>query len=203
MRRVPSQDRLSTWARTHGTRPPLDGPAGPGNRDATPGVAVLRLTPEAREEDVAVTVRGLSMSAFVLVRCPEDCPGLMLAAIRAGATGAVGTDATPDELATASSVVSRGDFFVSAGLARMIRGALRQPDPADGGQVGPPLTPRETETLTLLAQGLTHRQMARRMRLTEETVNTYVKRLRAKLRAANKAELTRKGIAFGYLRANA
>jgi DNA-binding CsgD family transcriptional regulator len=57
----------------------------------------------------------------------------------------------------------------------------------------PVLAPRELETATLLAQGLTHRQISRRMGLTEATVSTYVKRLRAKLNVGNKAELTKKG----------
>jgi DNA-binding NarL/FixJ family response regulator len=61
------------------------------------------------------------------------------------------------------------------------------------------LTPRETETLCAVAQGLTHSQAARRLGLTEATVNTYVKRLRAKLNAGNKAELTRIAIERGHL----
>ncbi|MGH3164288.1 MAG: response regulator transcription factor [Trebonia sp.] len=67
------------------------------------------------------------------------------------------------------------------------------------GQKGP-LAPREIETAVLLAQGLTYRQVARRMHLTESTVTTYAKRARAKLDVVNKAELTKKIIELGYLR---
>jgi ATP/maltotriose-dependent transcriptional regulator MalT len=47
------------------------------------------------------------------------------------------------------------------------------------------------------AAGLTHRQIARRMMLTEATVSTYVKRIRNKLGVGNKADLTRKAFELG------
>ncbi|MFE7741648.1 response regulator transcription factor [Nocardia sp. NPDC057455] len=58
---------------------------------------------------------------------------------------------------------------------------------------------REIEALQWVARGLTHRQVGRRMGLTEETVNTYIKRVRSKLGAHNKAALTRRAIELGYL----
>ncbi|MEV4352434.1 LuxR C-terminal-related transcriptional regulator, partial [Actinoplanes sp. NPDC049596] len=63
----------------------------------------------------------------------------------------------------------------------------------------PRLTEREAETLRWVAQGLTHGQAGQRMGLSESTVDTYVKRIRAKLLAGNKAELTRRAIELGYV----
>jgi DNA-binding NarL/FixJ family response regulator len=56
------------------------------------------------------------------------------------------------------------------------------------------LAPREVEALGHIARGLTHAQAAKRMGVRESTVDTYVKRVRAKLNLGNKAELTRKAI---------
>lgn len=58
---------------------------------------------------------------------------------------------------------------------------------------GPGLTlsERETQVLTQISQGLTHWQIATRLGLSPNTVDTYVKRIRAKLGVGNKAELTR------------
>ncbi|MFI9382488.1 response regulator transcription factor [Kutzneria sp. NPDC052558] len=69
------------------------------------------------------------------------------------------------------------------------------------GDADPPprLGRREVEALRWVAQGLTHRQIGTRMGLTEETVNTYLKRVRSKLGAHNKALLTRRAIELGYL----
>jgi DNA-binding CsgD family transcriptional regulator len=53
------------------------------------------------------------------------------------------------------------------------------------------LSPREEETLDLIARGFTHAQVARRMGISKATVDTYVERIRGKLQVGNKAELTR------------
>lgn len=51
------------------------------------------------------------------------------------------------------------------------------------------LSPREEEVLHYLASGFTHDQVARRIGVSRHTVDTYVKRLRAKLDVGNKAQL--------------
>ena len=53
------------------------------------------------------------------------------------------------------------------------------------------LSEREEQVLRQISQGLTHHQIATRLGISRNTVDTYVKRIRAKLGAGNKAELTR------------
>jgi DNA-binding CsgD family transcriptional regulator len=62
-----------------------------------------------------------------------------------------------------------------------------------------PLTAREEEALRYIAEGLTNAQAATRMGIQTTTVDTYVKRIRAKLGLGNKAELTRKAIEMARL----
>jgi DNA-binding NarL/FixJ family response regulator len=50
------------------------------------------------------------------------------------------------------------------------------------------LTPRETEALRLVGNGLTNAQIAERLVLSEATVKTHVKRLMSKLRLASRAQ---------------
>ena len=89
----------------------------------------------------------------------------------------------------------RGACYVSAEVAG--QGQASGPRAQSGR--GATLSPREVDTAVLLAQGLTYRQVARRLKLTETTVATYGKRARAKLHVANKAELTKRIIELGYL----
>jgi DNA-binding NarL/FixJ family response regulator len=56
------------------------------------------------------------------------------------------------------------------------------------------LSPRERQVLRHIAHGLTHSQIARRLEISRHTVDTYVKRIRAKLELGNKAELTRAAV---------
>ncbi|KAB1910398.1 response regulator transcription factor [Micromonospora tulbaghiae] len=57
--------------------------------------------------------------------------------------------------------------------------------------VGGELSAREQEVLSKISRGLTHGQIATRLGISPHTVDTYVKRIRAKLGVGNKAELTR------------
>jgi DNA-binding NarL/FixJ family response regulator len=59
------------------------------------------------------------------------------------------------------------------------------------------LSARERETLAHIARGLTHTQIATRMRISKATVDTYVARIRAKLKLGNKAELAIAAVAYG------
>lgn len=53
----------------------------------------------------------------------------------------------------------------------------------------PSLTPREREVLSHVAQGLTDREIARRMDLSQHTVDTYLRRLRHKTGTSNRVQL--------------
>ncbi|MFI6776083.1 response regulator transcription factor [Nocardia sp. NPDC050412] len=117
-----------------------------------------------------------------------SCPAVVItpdvAQVPAGAAAVIGWQADPDHLITAILRAATG----------------RSPDPGlVRGKGGRQLGKREIEALQWVARGLTHRQVGRRMGLTEETVNTYIKRIRAKIGAHNKAALTRRAIELGYL----
>ncbi len=113
-------------------------------------------------------------------------------------SGIVSTSIGAADLRWVLRVIAMGGIYVGHEYAPGVRDRLATGDPSDSDAV---LTPRETETLRMVAQGLTHAQAARRLGLTEATVNTYVKRIRAKLNAGNKAELTRIAIERGHLAA--
>ncbi|MEU1602374.1 helix-turn-helix domain-containing protein [Micromonospora matsumotoense] len=87
------------------------------------------------------------------------------------------------------------DLVTMRGLADTVSAPVGQPTPGTG-QRGPGpgrqrLSQREREVLDCIANGLTHSQTAVRLRVSVHTVNTYVKRLKAKLGHGNKAFLTR------------
>jgi DNA-binding NarL/FixJ family response regulator len=63
----------------------------------------------------------------------------------------------------------------------------------------PVLSSREHQVLELIAFGYTHHQIARRLGISQHTVNTYVKRIREKLNVGNKAELTRAALLRSFL----
>jgi len=132
----------------------------------------------------------------VLVMSASRHPADVLAVVRAGARGYVVKDTPQDALAAALTTVALGGFALSPNLADILAAALAQA-PAAAVEPTEALSPRESEALDLIAAGFTHAQAARRMGVTKSTVDTYVERIRTKLQAGNKAELTRLALRRG------
>lgn len=119
----------------------------------------------------------------------------VIAAVRAGAKGYLVKDASPEAFVRAVREVAHGGFAWSAGLAEIVQQWLGPPTGSKPGVLA--LSVRECEVLGYLAKGLTHRQIATRLTVAQTTVDTYVKRIRTKLKLGNKAELTRCAIELG------
>jgi DNA-binding NarL/FixJ family response regulator len=152
----------------------------------------------ADDEPCMPLIGELKNLVKVLVVSASARPPDVLGAVRAGAAGYVTKLADPFMLVSAVRTVAAGGFALSAHLADMLQSELRGgtasvsvPRETDGCAPVTSLSPREEETLILIAQGFTHAQTATRMGVSPATVNTYVERIRAKLQVGNKAELTR------------
>jgi DNA-binding NarL/FixJ family response regulator len=104
--------------------------------------------------------------------------------LRAGAAGVVSKRESGERIVGALRAVTCGSPVGPENL-----GAASLPDGLD--PFGPNLSERERQVLRQIARGLTHSQIATRLGISSHTVDTYVKRIRAKLGVGNKAELTR------------
>ncbi|GAA0587397.1 response regulator transcription factor [Paractinoplanes ferrugineus] len=147
------------------------------------------------DTDTLEPVTGAASLGHLLVSSAwTGRPGLT-AAIRAGARGCVSRLAEQEAVREAMRVTAQGGFYLCPRLADRFPAELPGSPAEDQGG----LAPREVETLRWIASGFTHAQIATRMGLSQATVNTYAKRIRAKLNANNKAELTRRAIELGHL----
>ncbi|MEV6342355.1 LuxR C-terminal-related transcriptional regulator [Actinoplanes sp. NPDC051851] len=129
----------------------------------------------------------LTCPVVVLGKAPDTDP---LALIAAGARAVIGDEAT--ELPAARAAIRSGGSYLAPSVLAAIITRDDDEDPVH-------LAPREVATLRCIVAGLTHREAARELGVTEQTVNTYAKRLRRKLGAANKAELTRRAAELGFV----
>ncbi|MGW1623726.1 response regulator [Streptomyces sp. NPDC002172] len=121
----------------------------------------------------------------VLVLTTFDLDEYVYEALRSGASGFLLKDASADKLAEAVRVVAAGDALLAPGITRRL---ITQFSQLDGGGVRAPLkarvadlTERETEVLTLIAQGLSNAEIAERLVVAEQTVKTHVGRILVKL----------------------
>jgi DNA-binding NarL/FixJ family response regulator len=126
----------------------------------------------------------------VLVLTTFDTDSDILAAVEAGATGYLLKDAPPDRLFAAIRSAAAGDSALAPSVASRLLGRMRTPAAA--------LTPRELDVLGLVAEGLSNRQISRRLFLSETTIKTHLVHIYAKLgvdsRTAAVAAATRRGL---------
>ncbi|MFI7539816.1 DNA-binding response regulator [Actinoplanes sp. NPDC049599] len=118
----------------------------------------------------------------------------LLGTVRAGARGCISRLTEQQDVRDAMHVVARGGVYFCPRLTGRLQLELASRGDDDPGG----LAPREIETLRWIASGFTHAQIATRMGLSTATVDTYAKRIRAKLNVSNKAELTRVAIELGH-----
>ncbi len=106
-------------------------------------------------------------------------------------------EASSEELVKAIETVNAGDPFFSPDIARL---ALNQFVQGSGGgpDVGE-LTNREREVLTLIADGLSNKEIARKLGVGVRTVETHRERIMRKLDIHSVAGLTRFAIAKGLI----
>lgn len=69
----------------------------------------------------------------------------------------------------------------------------------DAADEAPGVTPRETEVLRLMADGLANKEIAARLGITSHTAKFHVESLLRKLEAVNRAEAVREGIRLGLI----
>jgi DNA-binding NarL/FixJ family response regulator len=104
--------------------------------------------------------------------------------LNAGASGVISyTDSCETLVHAVQTITAKGSFCARHPEASLVE---KRAETADFR-----LSEREEQVLRQIAQGLTHGQIATRLGISPHTVDTYVKRIRAKVGAGNKAELTR------------
>ncbi|AJC54110.1 MULTISPECIES: response regulator transcription factor [Streptomyces] len=150
-----------------------------------PGLGGIEATRRITEPSDA-TVKVLVLTTF-------DLDEYVYEALRAGASGFLLKDASADELAQAVRVVAAGDALLAPGITKRLiaefsrmSGAPRAPlkDRVAG------LTERETEVLSLVAQGLSNAEIAQRLVVAEQTVKTHVGRILVKLELRDRTQAT-------------
>jgi DNA-binding NarL/FixJ family response regulator len=106
--------------------------------------------------------------ADVLVLTSYSDAERIVGALDAGALGYLLKDAEPDEVLRGIRAVARGESPINPRAARELLGARRT------AGVAADLTPRETEVLALVRQGLANKQIARRLGISDRTVKAHL-----------------------------
>jgi DNA-binding NarL/FixJ family response regulator len=111
--------------------------------------------------------------------------------LKAGASGYLTKDRTPEELVTALTKLLEGKKYISESVAEQV---LWQLKPGADKSVHERLSDREFEVLRLIAQGTVPKDMCVQLNLSPRTVSTYRARLLSKLNLKNNAQLVQYAI---------
>ncbi|MFF7357891.1 MULTISPECIES: response regulator [Streptomyces] len=142
------------------------------------------------EATAAITARPGAPRVLIVTTYDTDAD--TLAAIEAGATGYLLKDAPPEDLAAAVRTAAAGRTILAPVVADRLLDRLRAPATA--------LTRRETEVLTLVAEGLSNQAIGARLHLTEGTVKSHLARVYAKLGVESRTAAVATATDLGLIR---
>jgi DNA-binding NarL/FixJ family response regulator len=166
---------------------------------ASDGAEAVRICRELRPDVALMDVRMPGMDGIeatrqlagpgadgprILILTTFDLDDYVYDALCAGASGFLLKDVTAERLFDAVRVVAAGEALLAPAVTRRLIGEFarlrpRQDVPSAAALAA--LTPRETQVLRLVAEGLSNPEIAVRLVVTEETVKTHVSRVLSKL----------------------
>jgi len=173
--------------------------------EASDGAAAVALIRRTRPDVVLMDIRmpGTGgIEATRAIRADPDCRNIavlmlttfdtdheILGALRAGADGYLLKDTAPELLRVAVRAAAEGEPALSPDVARLVMAYAATTSKPDPNPRLDRLTARELEVLSAVARGDDNTTVARAMRLSPETVRTYVSRILTKLDARSRAQL--------------
>jgi DNA-binding NarL/FixJ family response regulator len=166
---------------------------------------VRRLAPDVVLMDVRMpdldgiaATRQLSVAAphaKVLILTTFEQDDYIFGALRAGASGFLLKRTRPEELIAAVHAIAAGDSLLSPSVTRrVVDRMVQQPTLEVDESKLAVLTPRERQTLGLLARGLSNREIAASLTVEESTIRTHVKRILMKLQLRDRIQ----AVIFAY-----
>lgn len=157
---------------------------------AMPGMGGIEATQQIKEASPDTTVLALTMH--------ED-EQYFFEMLNAGASGYIPKRAAPDDLVSAIRVVSEGNVFLHATLAKFLMKDFLENEESDETPTIEELTPREHEVLTYIAEGYTNREIAEALVISVKTVDRHRENIMQKLNLHSRVELVKYAIEKGLI----
>ena len=153
-------------------------------RELKPDVVLMDINmPVMNGVEATRSIRSLLPDTKVLILTVNSDDAYVFRGIKAGATGYLLKDCTPEDLSRAIKTVHAGDTIIAPEIARKMLLAFEE---AEEEPSAPHLTERELEIITALAHGRANKQIARELSISEKTVRNHISNIYKKLHVYDK-----------------
>ncbi|NLK19047.1 MAG: response regulator transcription factor [Synergistaceae bacterium] len=160
-------------------------------QELAPDVALLDIRmPGEDGVSVARRVKEAGLPVSVVMLTSYDAQQYVMASLRAGARGFILKTATPEEISRAIATVAKGGFYLDSEVAAAVGDREFTPEA---------LSAREREGLILASKGLSSKEVAARLFISERTVQTHLASIYDKLGAKNKTEALLLALKYGVV----
>ncbi|MBQ7544810.1 MAG: response regulator transcription factor [Synergistaceae bacterium] len=160
-------------------------------QELKPDVALLDIRmPGLDGVTVAQKVKNEGLPTAVLMLTSYDAQQYVIASLRAGARGFVLKTVSPKELTTAINTVAKGGLYLDPEVASVM---------GEQDFIPEQLSVREREVLLLAAKGLSSKEVAKKLFISERTVQTHLASIYDKLGSRNKTEALLLALKYGVV----
>ncbi len=151
--------------------------------------------------DATRRIKETSPSTKVVIMTAHDDDRLLVEAVEAGASGFLGKDEAANEVLQAAKAAAEGEVLIEPEtLARLLPQVAREREAQrDAMMLLNDLTDREREILSLLAEGMRNDDIAQKLYISPQTVQTHVRNILGKLRVHSKLEAVAFAVKHGAI----
>jgi len=174
-------------------------------RESPPDVVLMDVVFKGAMNGIEATrrIKELSPSTKIVVMTAHDDDRLLIEAVEAGASGFLPKDEAAANVLAAVKSAAEGEVLIDpTTLTRLLHQVAREREQQRGAQMllGD-LTERERQILALLAEGRRNEDIALRLQISPQTVQTHVRNILAKLRVHSKLEAVAFAVKHGAISA--
>ena len=160
-------------------------------KELRPDVALLDIRmPGYDGVTVAQKVKNEGLNTAIVMLTSYDAQQYVIASLRAGARGFVLKTVSPKELTTAINTVAKGGLYLDPEVASVM---------GEQDFIPEQLSVREREVLLLAAKGLSSKEVAKKLFISERTVQTHLASIYDKLGSRHKTEALLLALKYGVV----
>jgi two-component system nitrate/nitrite response regulator NarL len=156
-------------------------------RQHNPGLLLLDWELLEGKIDTLYALKKEFPDSRIVILSPAQPPPLVSTLLEAGASGCLSLNLSSEELIESLNVIAQGDIIVSRGIVEQLVQGLDRSN--DREELFTSLSERQREVISLVVNGMTNREIASTLIITENTVKVHLRNILDKLDLRNRQQL--------------